>query len=218
MRLLLIRHGQTPSNVLGRLDTDRPGPGLTELGTRQAAAVPDALRDEKVEGVVVSTLVRTQLTAAPLAATLALDPVVRDGIREVEAGDLEMLTDEDSHRTYLTTVFSWADGDLDARMPGGPDGHAFLDRYDEVVEELAGSGRDSFAVVSHGAAIRTWAAARSSNIGADYAASHILSNTGRVVLEGDPHRGWRVVAWDSTPLAGPAADAPATDDPTGEVL
>ena len=28
MRLLLIRHGQTPGNVLGQLDTAHPGPGL----------------------------------------------------------------------------------------------------------------------------------------------------------------------------------------------
>ena len=31
---LLIRHGQTPSNVAGALDTGRPGPGLTALGRR----------------------------------------------------------------------------------------------------------------------------------------------------------------------------------------
>ena len=40
MRLLLVRHGQTPSNVAGLLDTALPGPGLTALGTRQAAAIP----------------------------------------------------------------------------------------------------------------------------------------------------------------------------------
>ena len=27
MRLFLIRHGQTPANVLGQLDTAHPGPG-----------------------------------------------------------------------------------------------------------------------------------------------------------------------------------------------
>src|SRR5699024_5083913 len=32
MRLLLIRHGQTPSNVEGILDAGYPGPGLTALG------------------------------------------------------------------------------------------------------------------------------------------------------------------------------------------
>ncbi|HEY1158028.1 MAG TPA: phosphoglycerate mutase family protein, partial [Arthrobacter sp.] len=43
MKLLLIRHGETPGNVLGQLDTDHPGPGLTELGERQAEAMARAL-------------------------------------------------------------------------------------------------------------------------------------------------------------------------------
>ena len=67
MRLFLIRHGQTPANVLGELDTAHPGPGLTELGTRQAAVIPDALRLESIDAVFASTLVRTHLTAQPLA-------------------------------------------------------------------------------------------------------------------------------------------------------
>ncbi|MCM1975585.1 histidine phosphatase family protein, partial [Streptomyces sp. G1] len=37
MRLLLVRHGQTPTNVDYLLDTAVPGPGLTELGLAQAA-------------------------------------------------------------------------------------------------------------------------------------------------------------------------------------
>lgn len=43
MRLLLVRHGETPSNVDRLLDTAVPGPGLTRLGERQAAALPEAL-------------------------------------------------------------------------------------------------------------------------------------------------------------------------------
>ena len=67
MRLLLIRHGQTPHNVTGALDTAYPGAGLTELGQRQAAAVPASLADEDVSAVYASPLVRTQLTGTPLA-------------------------------------------------------------------------------------------------------------------------------------------------------
>ena len=35
-RLHLVRHGQTPSNVAGALDTALPGAPLTELGREQA--------------------------------------------------------------------------------------------------------------------------------------------------------------------------------------
>ena len=49
MRLILVRHGQTSSNVAGLLDTDEPGAGLTGVGLEQAAALADALRDESIE-------------------------------------------------------------------------------------------------------------------------------------------------------------------------
>lgn len=77
MRLLLIRHGQTPSNLKHLLDTAEPGPGLTSLGQKQAAALPDALASERIDALYASTLVRTQLTAAPLAAATGLEVRVR---------------------------------------------------------------------------------------------------------------------------------------------
>lgn len=87
MKLWLIRHGQTPSNVLGLLDTAVPGPGLTDLGLEQAAAIPDALRDQQLSTVFASSQTRAQLTAAPLAADRKLPVQVRPGLREVSAGD-----------------------------------------------------------------------------------------------------------------------------------
>jgi len=67
VRLLFIRHGQTPCNVSGKLDTSYPGAGLTSLGRAQAAAVPAALADERITSIYATPLLRTQLTAAPLA-------------------------------------------------------------------------------------------------------------------------------------------------------
>ncbi|SHN46946.1 histidine phosphatase family protein [Cryptosporangium aurantiacum] len=196
MRLILIRHGQTPSNVAHLLDTAVPGPGLTELGHEQAAALPAALADEDIEALYVSTLVRTHLTAAPLAAARGLEPVVRDGIREVAAGDLEMLGDNESVRIYLTTVFGWSKGELDVRMPGGEDGHETMGRFDAVVAEAAGTDAGTVAMVSHGAAIRAWVAARADNVEVDWAAENALSNTGIVVLEGSPTDGWKALTWE----------------------
>ena len=58
MRLLLIRHGQTSSNVGQHLDTAEPGADLTPLGRKQAAAIPQALEHERIDLIVVSNLVR----------------------------------------------------------------------------------------------------------------------------------------------------------------
>lgn len=87
MRLPLVRHGQTPSHADGLLDTAVPGPGLTPLGRAQAAALPGALAGEDIDALYASTLIRTQQTAAPPAAARGHEVLVRDGIRELSAGD-----------------------------------------------------------------------------------------------------------------------------------
>ncbi|PWI14315.1 histidine phosphatase family protein [Streptomyces sp. Act143] len=220
MRLLLVRHGQTPSNVAFLLDTAIPGAGLTPLGERQAAALPEALAGEDIEALYASTLVRTQLTAAPLAAARGLDVLVRDGIREISAGDLEML---DGHsragHTYMETVFAWSAGDTARRMPGGENGIEALARYDAVIAEAADSGAGTVAMVSHGAAIRMWTAARAANVDIDFAAARPLDNTGVVVLEGSPADGWKVLSWEGAAVAatGPGTEGGPAGRPLDEV-
>lgn len=210
MRLILVRHGETPTNVDYLLDTAVPGPGLTELGERQAAALPEALAGEDIEALYASTLVRTQLTAAPLAAARGLEVLVRDGIREISAGELELLPGESEQGAfYMRTVFAWAAGDTDLRMPGGENGTEFLARYDAVVAEAAGSGAETVALVSHGAAIRTWSAARAHNVDVPFAAAHRLANTGVVILEGSPADGWKALSWAGATVAPVGEGGPA---------
>ncbi|MET0725214.1 MAG: histidine phosphatase family protein [Leifsonia sp.] len=214
MRLLLLRHGQTSSNVLGLLDTDAPGPSLTDLGERQAREVPVALAALALapQALFVSTVLRTQQTAVPSAREFALRGTVLAGVREIEAGALEDLSDPESVRTYLTTAFSWADGDLDRRIPQGPDGHEFLARFDEAIAQVVATDAPTALVVSHGMAIRTWAAARAANVGPGFAAEHELDNTGLVTLETDAEGRWRLVDWHADPIMGPQlADATAVD-------
>ena len=218
MRLLLLRHGQTPSNVGGLLDTAGPGPGLTALGERQAAAVPQALHDRRIDAIAVSPLVRTSLTAAPLARARGVEPLTVEGLQEIEAGDLEMAGDHAAHLRYLGTAFAWARGDVRRAMPGGPDGRAFLSRYDGAVHQIAARGWDSVVVVSHGAAIRAWASARVTGVDIDRVERSALANTGLVEVEGDPAGGWRLVAWTTDPVGGRGLDAPAAEDPTGEPI
>lgn len=216
MRLLLIRHGQTPSNVKGLLDTAVPGPELTKLGHKQARALPKALDGEPIDALFASTAIRTQLTASPLATGMQLDVEIRDGVREISAGELEMLGDMESVRTYMTTVFAWSGGDLDRRMPGGPDGHETFGRFDEVVAEAEAAGLATAAIFSHGAMIRSWAGARARNLSVPFVARQILSNTGVVVLDGSLATGWRALTWMGQPVGGADLADTLTDGPTGD--
>ncbi len=226
MRLLLIRHGQTPGNVAGLIDTAHPGPGLTDLGHRQAAHIPVELKNEPVDALFASTLVRTQLTAIPLSTDRRLDIDVRPGLHEIQAGSLEDRRDHEAVRAYLETVFAWVAGDRDVAMPDGPDGHEFFGRYNTDLRAIEASGASSAAVVSHGAAIRVWVAANVTNVSPVFAQENHLDNAGIVVVEGSFERGWTLSSWagrsiadhgePGTPLVTPPR--PDVHDPTGETL
>lgn len=203
VRLLLVRHGETRSNVRHVLDTACPGPVLTEHGASQARALSATLSGCEVGAIYASSLVRTQLTAAPLASDRGLPVLVRDGFREIGAGELELKGDRASVESYLSTIFAWPAGDLGRRMPGGEDGHEMLARFDRAVDEVVAglrldpraTGVRTAVIVSHGGAIRTWAAARATNVDAGFAAAHPLENTAVVVVAGDPAGGWRIESW-----------------------
>lgn len=215
MRLLLIRHGQTPSNVAGALDTARPGAGLTALGHAQAAAVPQVLASEHIEAVYASVLTRTQLTGQPLATARGLDVRVREGLEEISAGDFEMHTAGEAVQEYIEGGWRWANGDLGHAISGGESGHDFFRRYDAAIGEIAGA-HAAAVVVSHGAAIRVWASSRAVNVASETAVQRGLQNTGMCVLEGDPDSGWVLQRWHEEPLGGIDLEDRLAQDVTGE--
>lgn len=217
MRLLLIRHGQTPNNVAGALDTAAPGAGLTPLGQAQARALPAALADEDISAVHASPLLRARLTAAPLADARGLTVGVRAGLEEVSAGALEMRSDTEAVQAYVACLAAWMAEDLDRPMPGGPDGHAFAARYDAAVRDVLADHKqdDTVALVSHGAAIRVWTALRT-GIDRDEATRLHLANTGFAVLTGDPGEGWTLARWHEQPAGGTGLDDAAARDVTGD--
>lgn len=218
MRLLLMRHGQTHSNVSGALDTGTPGADLTDLGRTQANAAATVLADRGIEAIYCSTLVRTQQTAAPLAERLGRAPTIAPDLREIPAGDLEMRTDEESALAYRHVIARWLiDRELDVRLPGGENAHEFLDRFDTVVGAIRAADPRSALIVSHGAAIRTWVGLRVAAADAGHwrdRATEPLLNTGCIELEYDGS--WQIVDWHNHPLGGDLLDDTTAPDPTGE--
>lgn len=216
MRLLLLRHGQTHGNTIGALDTAFPGADLTDLGVGQAAAAAQVLLDRGITGLYVSPLVRTGQTAAPLAAALGIDPVVLEGLKEIQAGAYEMATDEESILGYIGTVADWIEQRLDGRMSGSETGHEFLARYDEAVGRIVADGHEVALLVSHGAAIRTWVSNRAAGSGTHEMAAEGFHNTACIELEGSPAEGWSVLSWSADPIGGAYLDDEAAPDPTGQ--
>ena len=195
---MLIRHAETTANAERLLDTAPPGTDLSERGRIQAEELVKALEDVPLDAIYVSDLVRTQQTAAPLAAARGLAPLIRPGVREIQAGEYEMAPDDGSWGAYLAVLYRWADGEPDARIPGGESGTEVLTRYDAVVAEAA--QHEAAAIVSHGAVIRAWTGARAANVDRAFVADTRLYNAAVIILDGSPEAGWRVETWANEPV------------------
>ncbi len=143
--------------------------------------------------------------------------MVLPGLREIEAGDTQGKRDQVSVQLYIATVHGWSAGDRTTRMPGGAEsGDEFFARYDDAVRQVEASGADVAAVVSHGAAIRTWASAVAQNTPDEFGTKRNLENTGIVELEGSTDGGWRLVDWEGEPVGGEQLVDRTAQDPTGE--
>lgn len=196
MRLLFIRHAQTDSNIDHRFDTINPGPGLNASGLAQAHALSTTLAGTQLDAVYASPLRRAVMTAEHLAANRQLSVEIRDGLREIGAGEFEGRNDQQAQDTYHDVAFGWSSGALDVRLPGGLNGHEFFESFDTVIDEVAERGLSNVAVVSHGAAIRVWVSARTNNVSPAWAMTHGLKNTTMAVVSGSPRDGWTTLQWD----------------------
>ncbi|MGV0433147.1 histidine phosphatase family protein [Corynebacterium sp. 20_84] len=206
--LILLRHGQTTSNVEHKLDTVLPGAELTELGREQAkAAGEEILANYEVDRVVSSQATRAKQTAQIGFGERFADIPAIDGIHEVHAGRWEMHNSREAHEAYLTAFRGFYRRQLEALIDGGDTLDIFLSRYKGGLLPLAAQEGTTVAV-SHGGAIRAFAA-NACEVSPEFAEVSYLPNCQYVVL--DPTAGptgdavadfgqWRVVRWAEYPL------------------
>lgn len=187
--------------MAGQLDTAYPGAPLDEAGLAQADALVDRLAGVAFDAIYASDIVRAVQTATPLANARGLAIAALEGLREIPAGDQEML---DDWRAYVGVLQAWGEGRLSERLNGGEDAAEFFDRYDAAVDVIADAGHDAALLVSHGAALRMWVGGRVAGVSAEQIAVGKLGNTAVITVEGGPGD-WRILDWD----AGVIHDSPA---------
>lgn len=223
MILDLVRHGE--SGQMSVINTLVPGPPLTELGRQQAQAVADVLKGTGIDEIFASTMIRSQETAAPLAALLSLPVQVLPGLDEINAGVFEGMPVNVGGVPlggvgYLLAPALWTLGLYFVPELGSSDvnGMAFEDRFGGAVQTIydtsvaSGGGRITDAVFSHEGAIAIWTLMNVNNPDFGLVLTELLKTgellpyTGVVVLEGDPVDGWTLVSWDGQPV--PPASLP----------
>lgn len=194
--LTFIRHAESQSNAEHVINTDVPGPGLTEEGRGQAEQLAHQLSRNNFDAIYASDMVRTQETAAPLAHALGKHVEVLPGLREISAGWYNDTPAKRADLTYLLAPSLWLDGEVKDAVPGGVSGQQFNDRFSAAVQKIYDSGHGKPVAFAHAESIMYWTLMNVKNAKTSLAKTHPLPNLGRVVISGSPSTGWTMQDWD----------------------
>lgn len=85
--ILLIRHGENDYVKERRLPGRKSGIHLNKKGCAQAKAIAEKLKGAPIKAVYSSPLERTMETAKPIAKTLDVPVIPRQGLIETDVGD-----------------------------------------------------------------------------------------------------------------------------------
>ena len=155
MRLILVRHGETPWNKEGRFQ-GQSQIGLSEHGIMQAKRIPKALIPMKPEAIYTSPLTRTLMTAQEISRELPIPVVPLEGIKEADLGKLEGVTGQQMRTQYADIYNAWREDPSDVVFPGGESIRQLQDRAWRAFEDIEKTHREGIVVaVSHNFAIRT---------------------------------------------------------------
>lgn len=199
-RLHLVRHGQTPSNVAGALDTALPGAPLTELGREQATLVGRELAGSGISpGLVFSSeAARARETAGLIAEEMGgLPTQAVPGVHEVQAGSYEMQTGVKALLAYNRLVRDWLEiGDLTSSLPEGESALDVQERTMPLISELRESyleNNTDVVLVVHGAVMRMISVFAGA-VPSQWALDNHIANCGVIELVPDGG-GWACERW-----------------------
>lgn len=153
-RILLVRHGQTAWNALGRLQghTDI---ALDDTGRAQARTLATAIGAAGVRTVWTSDLGRARETGEIVAAALGLPaPRTEPELRERRFGVFEGLTRDECATHHPEAWQAWLA--RTAAPPGGEPREEAVARLTRALERIAAREEGPALVVSHGGVMRLW--------------------------------------------------------------
>lgn len=94
MGILLTRHGQTEWNVLGKVQ-GRADIELNEKGIKQAQETGEVLKNEKIDLIICSPLIRAKQTAKIINENKNIPIIYDEDIIERDFGEFEGINKSD---------------------------------------------------------------------------------------------------------------------------
>jgi broad specificity phosphatase PhoE len=155
VELLVIRHGQSEWNALGR-GHGWGDPPLSPLGEQQAVAAVPALARQRLDAqVVASDLRRARRTAELVAEPLGIGPLTTmAGLREHNIGDWDGRTWDEIEVNWPGAKAAWVAEEID-QPPGGESRDQFHARLWQALTDIVRDRQGQrVLVVAHGGVVR----------------------------------------------------------------
>lgn len=155
-RLILIRHGQTEWNRLGRYQ-GQSDIELNETGLKQAQQASERLAAEKIDTIYCSDLKRARKTAEIIASKHNVVDAIQVSplLREMNFGDYEGLT-FDQMDPKFQLIFSadpsWRSSGPNVRAPNGESIADLSARVEQFIQQIVEhrSQEDTILIAAHG--------------------------------------------------------------------
>jgi probable phosphoglycerate mutase len=196
-KLILVRHGGTDDNR-NLVFQGQDGRGLNAHGRDQAARLAARLVAiaARPAGLYTSDLERARETADILGRALGVTPQLDPDLREVFLGAWQGLTHDEVAARFPDEWAAWQRGEDLAR--GGGESYAQLgDRVARAIGRIADAHAGGAAViVSHGAALKIFAARVLGLATPGLRAFRVMTNTGVTVVERTAAGAYRLLVWN----------------------
>lgn len=167
MILLLVRHGEIPSNIK-KLYAGKSTEGLTDKGVCQVIKTAEKLNGFKVHALYSSPIRRALQTAEIIGKEIRKDIMIEDAFREMELGPWEGLSEYDVARMYSVEWAEWQNRPAELKLPGRETLEELQYRVLKGMQNIYQNSIDcNVVIVTHVAVIRVlllWHAKESLNL------------------------------------------------------
>jgi probable phosphoglycerate mutase len=154
-RLVLLRHGRTAWNHIGRAQ-GHADVELDDVGHEQAAAVAPYLASLRPAALWSSDLSRARQTCAYLERATGLSAKVDERLREFDVGARQGLTAVEFEATFPEAYLAWRAGEDMVRLPGSEVASQVAARMGPALTEslVSLAPGETGVVVAHGACLK----------------------------------------------------------------
>ena len=150
IKLILIRHGETPWNHQRRIQGGSSDTVLSPLGKRQIKSLGLALKEEKLSAIYSSPLKRAIETAKTIAKYHDnLKVLIEPELRELEVGELEGVPITKLGTDFSNFLIQWREGEGTEKLPGGESLADLQSRAWAIVQHIVAEHQGNVVLVSH---------------------------------------------------------------------